>query len=188
MLTYLKIALTRARSLRAADSESVSRRSPSAITHTRKVTRMSKIALTTRKPLVRALGLGGRVKREMAQPLYVLNGKVVAHMKRKLREVTVLDATTVSVDLTTPALAELPAQFGRLQVAEAVASLGGKPFTLTAAKAAPAKQPKAAKSGKPAKAGKPAAAGPDLRAVIAAIMGSDASDADKNSAIAALLA
>lgn len=144
---------------------------------------MTKIALTTRKPLVRALGLGGRVKREMAQPLYVLNGKLVAHMKRKLREVTIVDATTVSVDLTAQPVAELPAQFGRLQVAEAIAAMGGKPFA-----PAKAQQPKAAaKASKPAKAAKQPSAGPDLKAVIAAIMGSDASDADKNRAIAALL-
>jgi len=149
---------------------------------------MSKITLTTRKPLVRALGLGGRVKREMAQPLYVLNGKLVAHMKRKLREVTLVDATTVSVDLTAPAVAELPAQFGRLQVAEAIASLGGKPFALATPAKAAAKQPKAAKATKAKAKAKAADVGTDLRAVIAAIMGSDASDADKNSAIAALLA
>lgn len=140
---------------------------------------MAKIALTTRKPLVRALGLGGRIKREMPQPLYVLNGKLVAHMKRKLREVRVVDATTVEVDLTKAQVADLPAEFGRLQVAEAVAALGGKPFA--PAKTAPSTKSKAA--AKPAK-GQPKA---DIASVIAAIMASDASDADKNAAIAALV-
>lgn len=147
---------------------------------------MSKITLTTRKPLVRALGIGGRIKREMAQPMYLLNGQLVAHMKRKFRAVRIVDATTVECDLLAPAVAEMAPEFGRLDVNEAITALGGKPFAPAAAKkTAPAK----AKATKAAKApARTAEGGDSLSEVVAAIMRSDASEAEKTTVINALLA
>ena len=140
---------------------------------------MTSKTLTTRKPLVRSLGMGGRIEREMAQPVYALNGQLVVHRKGKFLAVRVIDAQTCEVDILAKPVAMRPAGFGRLQAAEAIVALGGKPFE-PKAQPAPAKAAKPAKQAAPAKAAKAAkaAVASTASAVIAAILASDV-DADE---------
>lgn len=142
---------------------------------------MTSKTLTTRKPLVRSLGMSGRIEREMLQPVYVLGGQLVVHRKGKFLAARVIDAQTCEVDILAKPVALRPAEFGRLQAAEAIASLGGKPFEPKAsapAKTAPAKAAKAA-----TKAATKVAS--DAQAVIAAILASKATPEEKIALIAA---
>lgn len=145
---------------------------------------MTSKTLTTRKPLVRSLGMGGRIEREMAQPVYALNGQLVVHRKGKFLAVRVIDAQTCEVDILAKPVAMRPAGFGRLQAAEAIVALGGKPFEPKAQPAtakAPAKQAAPAKAAKAAKA----AVASTASAVIAAILASDVDAEEKVRLIAA---
>lgn len=140
-------------------------------------------ALTTSRPLVRRIGLGGRIAQEMVQPVYVLNGVLVANKRGRLIPVQVVDATTVTMDITgaTQPVAEVDCP--RKDLAAHLAAIGAVVFKPTV-QAQPAKPAKAAKAttAQPAKPAEPSG----IVGIVQAITG--LSDADKAALKAALLA
>lgn len=143
--------------------------------------------LTTAKPLVRRLGMAGREKAAYRQPVYVLNGKLVAHASKRLFAVTVEDGETVSIDLLAKPVATLDftSRFDKSEgLAASLAKIGAVAFRPKAAKAAAKPKASKAKASQPKAAATPSAT---LTDIIAAIMASDADDAAKNAALAALV-
>lgn len=146
---------------------------------------MSKITLTTARPTVRRIGMGGRNAGEIVQPVYVLDGKLVASVRKRLLPARVVDETTVEVDI---ANAQPLAEFHGVRRQDLVAAYGeagAKKFVPKgAAKPKASPKPQAAAKAK----AQAATASPSIIAIVQAIMASDATDEQKALAVKAAMA
>jgi hypothetical protein len=151
---------------------------------------MSKqVTLTTARPNIARLGMGGRVKSQFVQPVYTYKGQLVAHMSGKLRPIEITGEDTATVDLLAqPALDFSDDKPKRSELAQYLANIGATVFAPAKAKAAkqPAKGKAKAAPAKPAEPAAPAEGGHDLASLVSAIMASAAPMEQKIEAIAAL--